>query len=146
MSDTEKRWVDLDPEEVESPYLRNLIAERGGEIDDELRSLMYLEKYMRVEPRSARMIIRMMISGIAHQYPLEAEIMHRELATGQPVDPAEMDDIRRAAPERVKNFDISIRPRGAGWAKARLEPGKTGSQDLVLSGLPAGKKKRNDRK
>jgi hypothetical protein len=121
MSDTGKSWLDLDPEDVESPYLRNLIEEAGGQIDEDLRALMHLEKYMRVKPESARMIIRMMISGIAHKYPVDAEIMRRELATGQAVELAELDDIGKVAPERVKDFDVLIRPRGAGWAKARFE-------------------------
>jgi len=32
---------------VVSPYLRELIEERGGQIDDYLQSLLRLEKYMR---------------------------------------------------------------------------------------------------
>lgn len=107
-------------DDVESFYLQNLIAARDGVIDDKLRDLMRLEKYMRgVRPYGAQMIIRMLLSGLAHKYPVETEIMHRELESGRACDPAHLDETERLTPESLKEFDVWISLRGRDWVKAR---------------------------
>ena len=124
MIDYQDNWFSIDLNEVESPYLRELIEECGGQIDDYLQDLLRLEKYMRgVWPASAQMIIRMMISGIAHNYPIEAEIMRRELESGQAIDPANREALEKSPLTPIEDFDVWIALRGRGQAKARLQQG-----------------------
>jgi hypothetical protein len=124
MLDYQDNFLDVDLAEVESPYLRDLIEERGGQIDDDLKQLMRLEKYMRgVRPKSAMMIIRMMISGIAHTYPVESEIIRRELANGTVIDPAAREALEKDPPDPITDFDVWVSLRSRDRAKARVQDG-----------------------
>jgi hypothetical protein len=124
MLDYQDNFLDVDINNVESPYLRRLIEQHDHQIDDYLQGLMGLEKYMRgARPKSAMLIIRMMISGMAHSYPIEAEIMRRELESGQAIDPAKREALEKSPPKPIEDFDVWIALRGRGQAKALLQQG-----------------------
>lgn len=124
MVDQQKSFFTTSLQEVESPYLLSLIEQREGVIDERLQNLLYLEKYMRgLRPRGGQMLIRMMISGIAHAFPVEAEIMRRELETGQAVSPDERAELERHPPGPSEDFDVSISLRRRDRAKLRLQQG-----------------------
>jgi hypothetical protein len=124
MVDYQDNFLVTNLADVESSYLRALIDEQDGKIDERLQSLMHLEKYLRgIRPSSARMFIQMLISGIVHAYPAETEIMRRELEGGPAMSPEERQAIENSRPKATEDHDVTITLHGGEQAKARLQDG-----------------------
>ena len=70
-----------DRDEIISPFRRKVL-ERHGINDDQVTSLLIVERYQR-HPEPNNSIVKLMLSAIDADLPLEAQIVRREVELGR---------------------------------------------------------------
>jgi hypothetical protein len=83
-------------DEIRSPFLRKAIEKRGIR-DDQVTSLMIVERYLR-HPELHDSIVALMLKEIDRDLPLEAAIVRRETELGRSLTELEMKVLRVDAP------------------------------------------------
>jgi len=78
-----------DPYEIKSPFLRKVL-ERRGINDDQVTSLLIVERYQR-QPDPTNPIVKLMLTAIAKDLPLEANIVRREAELGRALTDKEVE-------------------------------------------------------
>ena len=89
-----------DPYEIKSPFLRNVL-ERCGINDDQVTSLLIVERYQR-QPDPSNSIVKLMLSAIDRDLPVEAAIVRREVNLGRALRDEEIE-------EEIKTFQAASR-------------------------------------
>jgi hypothetical protein len=84
-------------DEIKSPFLRKAIEQRGIR-DDQVTSLMIVERYLR-HPELQDSIVALMLKEIDRDLPLEAAIVRRETELGRSLTELEMKVLRVDAPK-----------------------------------------------
>jgi hypothetical protein len=84
-------------DEIKSPFLRKAIEQRGIG-DDQVTSLMIVERYLR-HPELQDSIVALMLKEIDRDLPLEAAIVRRETELGRSLTELEMKMLRVDAPK-----------------------------------------------
>lgn len=79
-----------DLDETKSPFLRKVL-ERSGMNDDKVTSLMIVERYQR-QPDPTNSIVRLMLTAINRDLPLEAAIVRREIELGRALTDKEIEE------------------------------------------------------
>ena len=78
-----------DRDEIISPFLRKVL-ERRGINDDQVTSLMIVERYQRY-PEPNNSIVKLMLTAIDADLPLEAQIVRREAELGRALSDGEIE-------------------------------------------------------
>jgi hypothetical protein len=78
-----------DLDEIKSPFLRKVL-ERRGINDDQVTSLLIVERYQR-QPDPTNSIVRLMLTAIESDLPLEAAIVRREVELGRALTDKEIE-------------------------------------------------------
>ena len=78
-----------DLDEIKSPFLRKVL-ERRGINDDLVTSLLIVERYQR-EPDPTNSIVKLMLTAIDRDLPLEAKIVRREVELGRALADKEIE-------------------------------------------------------
>ncbi len=78
-----------DFDEIKSPFLRKVL-ERRGINDDQVTSLLIVERYQR-QPDPTNSIVTLMLSAINRELPLEARIVRREVELGRALTDKEIE-------------------------------------------------------
>lgn len=78
-----------DLDEIKSPFLRKVL-ERRGINDDQVTSLLIVERYQRL-PDLANSVVRLMLTAIERDLPLEAAIVRREVELGRALTDKEIE-------------------------------------------------------
>ena len=73
-----------DLDEIRSPFLRKVL-ERRGINDDQVTSLLIVERYQR-QPDPTSSIVNLMLTAINRDLPLEAAVVRREAELGRALD------------------------------------------------------------
>ena len=89
-----------DFDEIKSPFLRKVV-ERRGINDDQITSLLIVERYQR-RPEPSNSIVRLMLKAINRELPLEAAIVRREIDLGRALRDEEIE-------EEIKAFQAASR-------------------------------------
>lgn len=89
----------VDVEEIRSPFLRKTI-EQGGMEDDLVTSLLIVERYLR-HPELSNSIVRLMLSAIDRDHPVEAAIVRREAELGRSLTEQEAKALQVGAPPKA---------------------------------------------
>jgi len=76
--------------EIKSPFLRKVI-ERRGINDDQVTSLLIVERYQR-QPELANSIVALMLMAVDRELPLEASIVRREVELGRALTDKEIGE------------------------------------------------------
>jgi len=76
--------------EIKSPFLRKVI-ERRGINDDQVTSLLIVERYQR-QPELANSIVALMLMAVDQELPLEASIVRREVELGRALTDKEIGE------------------------------------------------------
>jgi hypothetical protein len=92
-----------DFDEIKSPFLRKVL-ERRGINDDQVTSLLIVERYQRW-PDPTNSIVTLMLTAINKELPLEAAIVRREVELGRALTDKEIE-------EEIKEFQAKA-PRKA---------------------------------
>ena len=90
-------------DEIKSPFLRKVL-ERRGINDDQVTSLLIVERYQRW-PDPSNSIVTLMLAAINRELPLEAAIVRREVELGRALTDKEIE-------EEIKEFKAKA-PRKA---------------------------------
>jgi hypothetical protein len=90
--------------EIKSPFLRKVI-ERRGINDDQVTSLLIVERYQR-QPEPANSIVALMLKAIDRELPLEASIVRREVELGRALTDREIE-------EEIREFQAKDQPKAA---------------------------------
>jgi hypothetical protein len=77
-----------DLDEIKSPFLRKVL-ERRGINDDQVTSLLIVERYQR-EPTNS--VVTMMLTAINRDLPLETAIVRREIDLGRALKDEEIEE------------------------------------------------------
>jgi hypothetical protein len=77
-----------DRDEIMSPFLRKVLERRGID-DDQVTSLLIVERYQRY-PAPINSIVKLMLTAIDRDLPLEAKIVRREVELGRALTDKEM--------------------------------------------------------
>ena len=75
--------------EIKSPFLRKVL-ERRGIYDDQVTSLLIVERYQR-QPDPTSSIVRLMLTAINRDLPLEAAIVRREVELSRALTDKEIE-------------------------------------------------------
>jgi hypothetical protein len=75
--------------EIKSPFLRKVL-ERRGIYDDQVTSLLIVERYQR-QPDPTNSIVRLMLTAINRDLPLEAAIVRREVELSRALTDKEIE-------------------------------------------------------
>jgi len=75
-------------DEIMSPFLRKVLERRGID-DDQVTSLLIVERYQR-HPDPTNSIVKLMLTAIDRDLPLEAKIVRREVELGRALTDQEM--------------------------------------------------------
>jgi hypothetical protein len=75
--------------EIKSPFLRKVL-ERRGINDDQVTSLLIVERYQR-QPDRSNSIVKLMLAAINREMPLEAAIVRREVDLGRALRDKEIE-------------------------------------------------------
>jgi hypothetical protein len=78
-----------DLDEIKSPFLRKVL-ERRGINDDQVTSLLIVERYQR-QPDPTNSIVKLMLTAIDRDLPLEAKIVRREVELGRALTDKEIE-------------------------------------------------------
>ena len=78
-----------DRDEIISPFLRKVL-ERRGINDDQVTSLLIVERYQR-HPDPNNSIVKLMLTAIDADLPLEAQIVRREVDLGRALTDREIE-------------------------------------------------------
>jgi hypothetical protein len=78
-----------DQDEIMSPFLRKVL-ERRGIHDDQVTSLLIVERYQR-HPDPNNPIVKLMLAAIDGDLPLEAKIVRREVELGRALTDKEIE-------------------------------------------------------
>ena len=78
-----------DRDEIISPFLRKVL-ERRGINDDQVTSLLIVERYQR-HPDPNNSIVKLMLTAIDGDLPLEAQIVRREVELGRALTDREIE-------------------------------------------------------
>ena len=78
-----------DRDEIMSPFLRKVL-ERRGINDHQVTSLLIVERYQR-HPDPNNSIVKLMLTAIDGDLPLEAKIVHREVELGRALTDKEIE-------------------------------------------------------
>jgi hypothetical protein len=78
-----------DSDEIISPFLRKVL-ERNGLNDDQVTSLLIVERYQR-HPDPNNPIVKLMLTAIEGDLPLEAKIVRREVELGRGLSDKEIE-------------------------------------------------------
>ena len=78
-----------DRDEVISPFLQKVL-ERRGLNDDQVTSLLIVERYQR-HPDPNNSIVKLMLGAIDGDLPLEAKIVRREVELGRALTDKEIE-------------------------------------------------------
>jgi hypothetical protein len=78
-----------DHDEIISPFLRKVL-ERRGVNDDQVTSLLIVERYQR-HPDPNNSIVKLMLAAIDGDLPLEANIVRREVELGRALTDKEIE-------------------------------------------------------
>lgn len=89
-------------DDIKSPFLRKVI-ERRGINDDQVTSLLIVERYRR-HPKPANSIVALMLKAINRELPLEASIVRREVELGRALADKEIE-------EEIREFQVKARPK-----------------------------------
>lgn len=92
-----------DFDEIKSPFLRKVL-ERRGINDDQVISLLIVERYQR-RPDPTNSIVTLMLRAVNGELPLEAGIVRREVELGRALTDKEIE-------QEIKEFQ-SKAPRKA---------------------------------
>jgi hypothetical protein len=102
-----------DLDEIKSPFLRKVLQRRGIN-DDQVTSLLIVERYQQ-QPDPTNSIVKLMLTAINRDMPLEAAIVRREVELGRALTDKEIEQEIR---EFQSNFqasclglDLSFSPR-----------------------------------
>jgi hypothetical protein len=95
----------IEVEEIKSPFLRKTIEQRG--IDDQVTSLLIVERYLR-HPELGNSIVKLMLSAIDRDHPLEAAIVRREIELGRSLTEQETKALQVGAPSSTAT---KVRPK-----------------------------------
>ena len=76
-------------DEIVSPFLRKVIERRGID-DDQVTSLLIVERYQR-HPEPDNSIVMLMLADIDGDLPLEAKIVRREVELGRALTDREIE-------------------------------------------------------
>ena len=87
-----------------APFLRKVI-ERRGINDDQVTSLLIVERYQR-QPEPANSIVALMLKAIDQELPLEASIVRREVQLGRALTDKEIE-------EESREFQAEAQPKAA---------------------------------
>ena len=79
-----------DLDEIKSPFLRKVL-ERRGINDDQVTSLLIVERYQR-QPELANSIVALMLMAVDQELPLEASIVRREVELGRALTDKEIGE------------------------------------------------------
>ena len=90
--------------EIKSPFLCKVI-ERRGINDDQVTSLLIVERYQR-QPEPANSIVALMLRAIDRELPLEASIVRREVELGRALTDKEIE-------EQIREFQAKAQPKAA---------------------------------
>ena len=93
-----------DLDEIKSPFLRKVL-ERRGINDDQVTSLMIVERYQR-RPEPTNSIVTLMLTAINRELPLEAAIVRREVELGRALTDKEIED-------KIKEFQSKAARKAA---------------------------------
>src|SRR6476661_4374225 len=89
-----------DLDEIKSPFLRKVLKRRGIN-DDQVTSLLIVERYQR-QPDPSNSIVKLMLSAIDRDLPVEAAIVRREVNLGRALRDEEIE-------EEIKTFQAASR-------------------------------------
>ena len=78
-----------DRDKIISPFLQKVI-ERRGINDDQVTSLLIVERYHR-HPDQTNSIVKLMLAAIDSDLPLEAKIVRREVELGRALTDKEIE-------------------------------------------------------
>ena len=92
-----------DLDEIKSPFLRKVLERRGLK-DDQVTSLLIVERYQRW-PDPTNSIVVLMLTAINRELPLEAAIVRREVELDRALTDKEIE-------EEIKEFQAKA-PRKA---------------------------------
>jgi hypothetical protein len=102
-----------DPDEIKSPFLRRVL-ERRGINDDQVTSLLIVGRYQR-QPDPTNPIVKLMLTAIDKDLPLEANIVRREAALGRALTDKEVEqeirEFQSKSPRQAAQQSISSPPR-----------------------------------
>jgi hypothetical protein len=90
--------------EIKSPFLRKVI-ERRGINDDQVTSLLIVERYQR-QPQPGNSIVALMLRAIDREVPLETSIVRREVVLGRALTDKEIE-------EEIREFRAKAQPKAA---------------------------------
>ena len=93
-----------DFDEIKSPFLRKVV-ERRGINDDQITSLLIVERYQR-RPEPSNSIVRLMLKAINRELPLEAAIVRREIELGRSLTDKEIG-------EEIQEFQSKVQQKAA---------------------------------
>ena len=93
-----------DLDEIRSPFLRKVL-ERRGINDDQVTSLLIVERYQR-QPEPTNSIVALMLKAIERELPLETSIVRREVELGRALTDREIE-------EEIREFQAKDQPRAA---------------------------------
>lgn len=93
-----------DVDEIKSPFLRKVL-ERQGLNDDQVTSLLIVERYQR-QPDATNSIVKLMLTAINRDLPLEAAIVRREVDLGRALRNEEIE-------EEIKAFQAAVSRKAA---------------------------------
>jgi hypothetical protein len=78
-----------DQDEIMSPFLQKILDRRGLH-DDQVTSLLIVERYQR-HPDPNNSIVKLMLAAIDGDLPLEANIVRREVELGRALTDKEIE-------------------------------------------------------
>ena len=78
-----------DLDEIKSPFLRKVL-QRHGINDDQVTSLLIVERYQQ-QPDPTNSIVKLMLTAINRDMPLEAAIVRREVELGRALTDKEIE-------------------------------------------------------
>ena len=93
-----------DFDEIKSPFLRKVL-ERRGINDDQVISLLIVERYQR-QPDPTNSIVTLMLTAINRELPLEAGVVRREIELGRGLTDKEIE-------QEIKEFQSKATRKAA---------------------------------
>jgi len=93
-----------DFDEIKSPFLRKVLERRGIQ-DDQVISLLIVERYQR-QPDPTNSIVTLMLTAINRELPLEAGVVGREIELGRGLTDKEIE-------QEIKEFQSKATRKAA---------------------------------
>jgi hypothetical protein len=93
-----------DLDEIKSQFLRKVLERRGID-DDQVTSLLIVERYQR-QPAPTNSIVKLMLTAINRDLPLEAAIVRREVELGRALTDNEIE-------QEIREFQSKARRQAA---------------------------------